>query len=213
MPRYVKNITSDIVKLTEFIKRLPGKVEIYSLETFEARLDGGYKRYVDGIARIGFGKYRGKSMAEIFEVDPKYVMWFRKEYKTKPYTDRYGREKMPTITEHDESLRRDADELARIFFDQMTERNRESHPSQHIGTLKERRKFEVVITSVEDTFEESVKKLVGKEAGTENLVTFYEKDEAAWGRAEVGQTISLTGTIADHKESVGRKVTYLNRVK
>jgi hypothetical protein len=164
-------------------------------------------------AKIAFGKYRGMSMAEIFDVDPQYVLWFRKEYKTKPYKDYRGIEMQPKLNDHDIDLKRDADNLAAVYFNKMAENNKAYRLSQYIGSLKDRINTEVVITSITDGYDVDSKKIIGNQSGTDNLIYFYLNRKELWEKCKVGDPLQLIGTITKHIESMGKKMTYLNRVK
>ena len=206
---YVKNLSIDIEKATaDVIKRAKNisiGIIVCSENNNNPLVTNFHKRTKEGIPNMPFGKYRGMSIAEIWDIDQKYVFWFHKEYKTKEFNGR-----TPVLSAEDCIMKQNAKDLISIFFDEKAEENRATSTSEYIGTLKER--FEKYYT---------IHRIHNREGGEyDNDYTLtYAKDDKGncvmfYGNYELeeGKRYLIKGTAVDHKEVVGVKTTRLNRV-
>ena len=57
---------------------------------------------------------------------------------------------MPKLTEEDVLLKQNSEELVQIFWDEMTEKNRQECTSKHFGSIKDRVVIEATVVSVRD---------------------------------------------------------------
>jgi uncharacterized protein (DUF3820 family) len=206
---YVKNLSIDIEKaVADVIKRAKSisiGIIVCSDNNNNPLLTNFHKRTKEGIPNLPFGKYRGMSIAEVWDIDQKYIFWFLKEYKTKAYNGRF-----PDLTLEDSIMKQNAKDLISIFFDEKAEENRATSTSEHIGTLKER--FERYYTI------NKIKRCDGGEYGDDYTLNYAKDDKgncvSFYGNfpIEEGKRYLIKGTAVDHKEVVGVKTTRLNRV-
>lgn len=199
---YIKNVSVDLLKIVDTIKRLPLPVIVNSDDNNNPLLINFRKRTKEGIPSIPFGKYKGKTIAEVWEHDRNWILWFNKNYKTEAYTDFRGQKRMPKLTDEDVLLKQNAEELVKLFWDEMTEKNRQECPSKHIGSIKDKIVIEATVISTRDE-----KITISDSEG--NLFLIYDKN---FGLA-AKDSISVKGTVTKHFEKLGKNITYLNRIK
>ena len=196
---YVKNVCKDIEDLIAFVKecRFPYPIDVVPTPT----LKNGYRSYVDGVPTMPIGKYRGAKLEDIFKSDPQYIVWFSKNYKSDA-----GR-----LSQKDIDVLAQARVLVELFWKEKTEANRQTCMSQFIGTLKKRMEHSGVVIFCRNMGAaydgETVSYKVDLQDENGNLFYLYSKVEM-----EKGQTFRFKGTPTQHKEIVGRKKTYFNRV-
>jgi hypothetical protein len=158
--------------------------------------------------KLNFGKYNGKTIFEIWTIDKSWVKWFKENYKTKPFVDNRGVERMAKLTTEDITLRKIATELVekdgQEWRKKEEEKNKVECTSEYITPLKKR-----------ITVPMRVEKVIQKEEYT--IVTLKDlKGNLAYtyghGDLEQGALYLITGTPVKHVEKLGKKTTYLNRV-
>ncbi len=198
--RYIKNVSIDLLDIVDTIKRLPSPVIVNSDDNNNPLLINFRKRTKEGIPAIPFGKYKGSTIAQVWEQDRNWILWFTKNYKTQPYTDFRGRQALPKLTEEDVLLKQNAEELVQIFWDEMTEKNRQECTSKHFGSIKDRVVIEATVVSVRD-----LKITISDSEG--NLFLIYDKDFNLVAK----DSITVKGTVTNHFEKLGKDITYLNR--
>lgn len=196
---YVKNICKDIEGLIEFVENseIPFPIDVVPMPT----ISNGYRAFVDGIPTMPIGKYRGAKLDEVFKNDPQYILWFAKNYK----------KESSRLSNSDVAVLGQANALVELFWKEKTEANRENCKSEFIGTLKKRmnHKGRVLFCKRMQGFDgetESFKVDLVDE--NDNLFYIYAKV-----LLEKDEVIEFRGTPAQHKEIVGRKKTYFNRVE
>lgn len=199
--RYIKNVSIDLLNIVDTIKRLPLPVIVNNDDNYNPLVINFRKRTKEGIPVIPLGKYKGKTIAEVWEQDRNWILWFNKNYKTQPYTDFMGRSRMPKLTDEDVLLKQNAEELVQIFWDEMTEKNRQECPSKHFGAIKDRVVIEATVLSVKD-----LKITISDSEG--NLFLIYDKNFNLVAK----DSISVKGTVTKHFEKLGKNITYLNRI-
>lgn len=191
--KYIKNISIDFEKVVDkVINKLHLPILIDYKENNSPLLIGFRKRTKEGIPTLPFGKYRGNTLEEVWEKDKGYVIWFNINYKS---DDKYK------ITEEDIILKEQSKELVNIFFEEISEKNRKECTSEFIE-LNKRMEFFIEITKINNG------KIFGKNEDG-NIIYFYN-DGKDFG---VGQKLTVVGRTTRHVEILGRKTTYINRIK
>jgi hypothetical protein len=159
-----------------------------------------------GVPMVTFGKYRGKTIGEIWDIDRNWVMWYSKSYKVGTYINFRGREVNYVLNEEDIILKNNASDLIEAFFEQMTITNRETCQSKFIGELKKRMIVEAKITSIRKSEFSTTINLV---TDSGDFLTIYDKDYSL----NIGESIKFKGTPTKHFEKLGKKTTYFNRIE
>lgn len=216
---FIKNLSIDLeTAVNAVIKRSVGNIggnKVYLpilllTESNNSPLAMNFRsRTKEGIPTIPIGKYRGKTLSEVWDLDRNWVFWFKDNYKTKAYRDFRDRLVDPKLSDLDIALRTQAENLIDIFFTELTEKNRIESTSDYIAPLKTRITCTCTIQSVSIATDEDGnvknKKYIADVHG--NRICFYSKREL-----NPSDVVNLTGTVTRHFESLGRKTSYLNRV-
>lgn len=191
--KYIKNISIDFEKV---IEKVIGKLHLPILACYDENnnplLTGFRRRTKEGIPTLPFGKYRGETLEQIWDKDRGYVLWFNKNYKSD------GKYK---LTSEDVILLDQSNELVNIFFEELSEKNRKDCTSEFIE-LDKRMETELDVYSVKNG------KIYGKN-NEGNIIYFYDKNF----EIKEGQKIIVVGRTTKHVEILGRKTTYINRIK
>ena len=151
---------------------------------------------------VTFGKYSGKTIQEIAATDMNWLIWFSKNYNPFQYNGPNPRITLKAETvKARQALLNEATRIVDAYFAEITEKNKQTSISNHIGELKKRAEFTVTIKKINGA-------IVGvTESGSE--IRFYDNDF----NLTVGDTVTLKGTPTKHIEICGVKQTYINRVK
>jgi len=154
---------------------------------------------------ISFGKYRGKTLGDIFVEDPQYIIWLWKNYKGK------SAERAERINYYKD-----------LYFETITKKNIEESKSQFVGKIGDKITIEVEVYNVErqsagidyvkyahsePSFHYKCKMIddAGNKYWTFNIGTNKE--------VQKGDRIKLNAKVKDHKEFLGVKFTTLNYCK
>ena len=208
--KYIKNLSINIVQAVEEILARANSVPVLVCydDNNNPLLTGFRKRTKEGVPNIHFGKYKGMTVAEIWDKDRNWIMWFDKEYKTKPYTDNFGRQRQSVWTEEERIMKEQAKDLIELFWtewrEKKTEENKATSKSEYFGTLKVRVCANFMIDKIIKRDEYS---MVYMTDDNSNVVYIYGNDDLV-----VGEVYSIKATPTKHVEKLGVKMTYLNRV-
>jgi len=181
---YLRNLSLDLVEAVK--KVATGKGLPILLYSGDNRLPERFD-----VDQISFGKYKGQTLTEIYEKDPGYIVWLAKNYE--PDTKR-GRKFSEMVFG-----------LRDLYFQTLSEKNKETCKSQWIGVEKQRLPLALTPLS-KKKYQESNPKYLLKDT-EENLYEFWFN-----GDLEIGEEVILKGTVVKHIESLSRKITRLNRV-
>jgi len=151
--------------------------------------------------RLNFGKHSGKSLPEVYETDPNWVLWFANKFEPK--------------TQHAADLVEQAKTMAELHWQMVTEQNRYTCTSQYIGTPKTKVELILKVTYVKEFMSEGFSyydkpykywqyKCQDEEG---NLVKFSSRERLD------GEVLRVMATIKSHSEIVGKKWTVLYKLK
>ena len=151
---------------------------------------------------VTFGKYSGKTIQEIAAIDMNWLIWFSKNYNPSQYNGPNPRITLKAETvKARQAMLSEACKIVEAYFDEITERNRQTSTSEYFGEIKKRTQFTATIKKINGAI------VAVTETGSE--IRFYDKDF----NLTVGDTVTITGTPTKHIEICGVKQTYINRVK
>jgi len=231
---YMGNLATDIIRAAEKAKKIAGKQPIYfdNYETLKG-LAGG------PVDVIGFGKYRGKTLGEVYAENPQYVIWIAKNFTARNAKQR----EFVNI----------AQDFSDTYFRSMADTNRAAETKEFFGKRGEKVEMTIQIVKIDaygnapdgytdygnsisyrvrtetegERFQfyatpKGMSKLTGVEYtakylqgnyGVFEVVSQETKDgiEAAIP-ALINTDVIMKGTIKNHKEIVGKKYTILSRV-
>ena len=191
---FITNLSIDFKTAIEKAKKAAGRVPVI-IDRFGTQA-GMFRTAKSEL--ITFGKYRGKTLGDVFIENPQYISWLYKNYDGKN-PDRFERIKY----------------YYDIYIETITKKNIEESKSQHVGKPGEKITVEVDVYSVErlgdsynkDNFTNKCKMLddQGNKYMTYNIGT--NKD------VQKGDRVKITAKVKDHKEYLGVKFTTLNYCK
>jgi hypothetical protein len=207
--KYVKNLSTNIVKAVEEILTRSHNVPVivHYAENNNPLLTGFRKRTKEGVPQMHFGKYKGMTVAEIWDKDRNWIIWFNKEYKTKPYADFFGKMRQPVWSAEETIMKEQSKQLVDLFWEDWREKKIEENLasfSEFIGELKIRIEANFIVDKV---IKRDDYTMVYLKDANGNVAYIYGNDDL-----EVGETYALKGTPTKHIEKLGLKTTYLNRV-
>ena len=185
--KFITNLSTDFQTAIQKAKKAAGRVPIVIDRTgTKAGLFNATKAEI-----LTFGKYRGKTLGDVFVEDPKYILYLSQNNISKS-------NEMSEKIEYYKNL----------YFETITKKNIEESPSQFIGNIGDKITIEAEIYDVKVTNNDY------------NGKTQYEcklKDENdnkyktySIGRVvKIGDDVTLTAKVKDHKEWLGVKFTIL----
>jgi len=201
-PIYMGNLTTDLITAVEkAISRVPNvRIDIWS-DASKHNLIGKTK---DNIT-FTFGKYRGKTLPEVYLENPGYFAFLAKNADPK-----YAGSKMNVAIQF----------FSDLYFEEMTNKNRETSTSKFVGEVGGRFSGELEVYNVK-VYKNSVNSFTGvvtdvscyklKDADGNKFVS-YGLEKKMPG-IKVGDKINIQGKIKNHKEMVGINFTVLGYVK
>lgn len=204
--KYIKNLSIDIEKaVKEIVDRTPFFILLIESDNYNpvyvAYVDRFKKRTKEGVVRIPSGKYAGKTMAEVFDVDRGYVAWFKNNWGIKS-ADYDGKPRKLSTEEN--ILISDATELLKLYNDNKIADNKANCKSEFVGTENVR----MSITAKVDFVSKNADYVKIYLSDGDNLFYIYDKNY----ELVKNDVITLSGT-PKHIESLGKKMTYFNRIK
>lgn len=202
---YIQNISIDIEKaVSTIIKKAKDFPILFVTQNNNSPLITNFRsRTKEGIVTIPIGKYKGSTLAEIWNSDRNYVLWFAKNYKSGTYLNYRNVPTAYKLTEEDNILLDQASELVTLFFEELTEKNKLESTSNYIGKLNTRLTLNAEVISINNSGQISLR----SESGDDIII--YDNNF----KLAKSDLITITGTPKNYFEKLGKKTTYLNRVK
>jgi len=184
---FITNLSTDFMTAVEKAKKAAGRIPVII-----DRLGTKSGLFQAAKAEIlTFGKYRGKTLGDIFVEDPKYIVWLSKNYdgKSKDRSDKIEYYK-------------------KLYFETVTKKNLEESPSKYIGNIGDKISIEADVygdKKVQSLYNNKLQmtcKLVDKD-GNKYMTYDLGKD------VKDGDSVKLTAKVKDHKEFLGVKFTQI----
>jgi len=181
---FITNLSTDFKTAIEKAKKAAGRVPVI-IDKYGTKA-GMFKAAKAEI--LSFGKYRGSTLGDVFISNPKYILYLAQNYVGK----------MSEKIQYYKNL----------YFETITKKNQETSPSRFIGEIDKKITIEADIYDVKKTisdyngktqYECKLKDNDGNKFKTFNI-----------GReVKIGDDITLTAKVKDHKELLGVKFTIL----
>jgi hypothetical protein len=196
-PIYMGNLTTNLLSAVTKALAFPA-VKNVELQLWTDATAHGLIGKTKNTPTFTFGKYRGKTFAEVYLDNPGYFAWLAQNQDPK-YAG----------TEASTNIRYFAD----LYFQDMTKKNLETSASQFIGQVGEKYNGELEIynISVKNSPQGSYTVYKLKDGNDNKFLTFNLGGN--FPNAKVGDKINIKAKIKAHKEIVGIKFTALNYVK
>ena len=184
---FITNLSTDFMTAVEKAKKAAGRIPVVidKLGT-KSGLFQAAKAEI-----ITFGKYRGKTLGDIFVEEPKYIVWLSKNYnngnpimieKIKYYTD--------------------------LYYQTITKKNQEESKSGYVGNIGDKILIKADVYGTKkmpSAFNNKIQmtcKLID-ENGNKYMTYDIGKD------VKDGDNVKLTAKVKDHKEVLGVKFTQI----
>jgi len=190
---FITNLSTDFQTAIEKAKKATGRIPVIIDRTgTKAGLFQAAKAEI-----LTFGKYRGKTLGDVFVEDPKYIVWLSKNYDGKSPE---RREKINYYTD--------------LYYETITKKNLEESKSKHIGEIGEKifvegKVYDVIMTT--DSFYGKPRVNYKCKIIDENGNKFSTFNVG--GKVENDDEIKISGKVKDHTEYLGIKFTQLNYCK
>lgn len=185
MNRYLTNLSTDLMTAVEKAKKAAGRVPVI-IDRYGTQA-GLFKAAKAEI--LTFGKYRGKTLGDIFVEDPKYIMWLSKNYEG-----------------GNEIVWNKIKEYKEMYLETITKKNLEESKSEYVGKIGEKISVEA------DVYNYKVK---DSQFGIQHTCKLVDEKGNKYivnniGRTvKKGDTIKMTAKVKEHKELLGVKFTVL----
>lgn len=183
---FITNLSTDFLTAVEKAKKATGRIPVI-IDRLGTKA-GLFKAAQAEI--ITFGKYRGKTLGDIFVEDPKYLVWLSKNYDGK---SQERSEKIKYYTN--------------LYYETVTKKNLEESPSKFIGNIGDK----ISITADVYNF-----KMENNNYGTVNYSCRLIDDAGnkyitynIGKKVKNGDTVKLTAKVKEHKEILGVKFTQI----
>jgi hypothetical protein len=187
-PTYLGNLSTDFKEaVLKARQKLPnGYIELDRV---------GTKVRLADPEMIKFGKYRGAMLEDIFMQDPRYIMWLADNY-----------------TGNQKEFVAKLQSLKEVYFKNLTEKNKEESTSEYYGNIDEKAQLIVKVYRIKATNYdgEMVYQYYFVDRDGNKFYTYSIKNADTY---KEGDILEVKGTIKQHREIVGIKYTYLNRLK
>jgi ribosomal protein S28E/S33 len=191
---FITNLSTDFQTAVEKAKKISGRIPVIIDRTgTKAGLFKAAKAEI-----LTFGKYRGKTLGDVFAENPQYIVWLYKNYKGKSQ-ERYERIKYYND----------------LYFETITKKNQETDKSEYVGKVGDKITFEA------DVYDVKITDFISKRMGNKRNLKckLIDKDGNKYltfnigGKVEKGDTIKISARVKDHREMLGVKFTIINYCK
>jgi len=156
-----------------------------------------------------FGKFRGKTIGEVYATDPQYVIWLSKNMQPK--------------NQKQVQQQQMAKELADDFFRSLGDKRRESEDKEFFGEVGTVFEGDIKVNQIKYFTNEYGNSIRLQGDGENNRFQFYMQNDIVYKFIEAndmgnvndlkGKTIFIKGKVKGHKEILGHNYTFLNYVK
>lgn len=192
--RFITNLSTDFQTAIQKAKKAAGRIPIEIDRT-------GTKAGLFNAAKLeilSFGKYREKTLGDIFVEDPKYIIYLSQNLEGK------SKEWIEKIQYYKD-----------LYFETIRKKNQEESISQFVGKIGDKITIEAYIYDVKETrndyngkvqYECKLKDDDGNKYKTYNI---GNNPVDITKSVKVGDDITLTAKVKDHKEWLGVKFTLL----
>jgi len=203
---YMGNMATDFLSsVKKALNKIPPTVR-FQIVTDQNRegLIGKNKATNQEDIKFTFGKYRGKSIGEVYLEDPRYIAWLAQN--TDPQWEH---------TKVNQAVK----VFASLYYQEVTKHNLETSKSQHYAKVGEWYQGELEIYNV--TEKQGNDWATGKpitylsyklKDASDNKFIVYNLNKS-FPEAKSGDKIHLRGKVKDHKQFLGVNFTVLNYVK
>ena len=185
--RFITNLSTDFQTAIQKAKKAAGRVPIV-IDRYGTKA-GLFNAAVADI--LTFGKYRGSTLGDVFVEDPKYILYLSQnlEGKSKEWIEKIEYYK-------------------NLYFETITKKNQEESPSQFIGNIGDKITIEAYIYDVKETLNDFNGKIQYECKLKDDDGNKY-KTYSIGRVVKVGDDVTLTAKVKDHKEWLGVKFTIL----
>lgn len=183
--QFITNLSTDFQTAVEKAKKAAGRIPVI-IDRYGTK--SGMFQAIKA-EKITFGKYRGKTLGDIFVEDPKYIVWMYKNYISK------SKERTERIKYYYD-----------LHMETITKKNVEESKSEFVGKIGEKITIDAEaykVTASENNFNNKIQygcKLIDEEG---NKYMTYSIGQPI----KDGDSIKLTAKVKDHKEFLGIKFT------
>lgn len=189
---FITNLSTDFMTAVQKAKKVAGRVPVI-IDRYGTQA-GMFRASKSEL--LSFGKYRGKTLGEVFVEDPQYILWLSKNYDGK------SQERKEKINYYKD-----------LYFETLTKKNLEESKSQFIGNIGDKIEIDAEIINVEQIKDQFKPNKINYKC---KMVDDKDNKYLTYniGReVKKGNHVKLKGKISNHKEVVGIKWTVLNYCK
>ena len=182
---YICNLSTDFMTAVKKAAKASGRIPVI-IDRF-GTYAGLFKAAKAEI--ITFGKYRGKTIGDIFVEDPKYIIWLATKYEGSSNLDY---EKLNYYKQ--------------LYFETLTKKNQEESKSQYVGNIGEKISIQAEVYDFQ---------VENNEWGVQYSCKLVDDDGNKYRTYNIGRvvkkgdTVKMTAKVKDHKEFLGVKFTII----
>lgn len=185
--QFITNLSTDLNKAAKKAKKAAGRVPVI-IDRFGTK-SGMFQAVKAEL--MTFGKYRGKTLGDIFVEDPQYIIWLAKNYDGKS-------------AERTEKIKYYKD----LYFETITKQNKENDNSSFVGKIGEKIEIEAEVYSAEKYNNDFNDKLQTKckliDENSNKYLTYNINADV-----KKGDTVKMTAKVKKHVEKLGVKFTVI----
>jgi len=184
---FITNLSTDFMTAVQKAKKTAGRVPVI-IDKFGTQA-GMFQAAKAEL--ITFGKYRGKTLGDVFVEDPQYILWLSKNYNGK-----------------NQDRKEKIEYYKNLYFETLTKKNVEESKSEFIGKIGDKIIIKAKIYDVRSEVSNFTSKMqykcklvddAGNKYMTYNIGQPVKKDDE----------VKMTAKVKDHTERLGVKFTLL----
>jgi len=209
-PIYMGNMTTNfLTSVKKALEKIPRSVrfQIMTDKNREGLIGKNVVRSNEDI-KFTFGKYRGKSLGEVYLEDPRYIIWLVQNQDPKYENTKLG-----------QALR----VFANMYYEEVTKQNQEKYKDvQYVGAIGDQYEGEIEVYKIETKEGRSFNRWEKNPTYTDaravddkgNKFIIYNLDKAFPNHIITkGTKVKIRGKIKDQKEILGIKFNRIGYVK